>query len=76
MNIDLHNHVIPPSVVEAIRAHPERFGTRLEERNGQSYFDSHGRMTPLLPEFCDVDAKIAWMDRVGMDMAAISVGPP
>ena len=55
---------------------PERFGTRIEERNGKRYFDSHGRMTELLPEFCDVEAKIDWMDRVGLDVAAISVGPP
>lgn len=76
MNIDLHNHVIPPSVIDAIRANPERFGTRIEERDGKSYFDAHGRLAQLLPEFHNVDAKIAWMDRVGMDMAAISVGPP
>jgi aminocarboxymuconate-semialdehyde decarboxylase len=76
MNIDLHNHVIPQPVVDAIRANPGRFGTRLEERNGKPYFDAHGRMIPLLPTFCDIDAKIEWMDRVGMDMAALSVGPP
>jgi aminocarboxymuconate-semialdehyde decarboxylase len=73
---DLHNHVIPEGVVQAIRRNPERFGTRIEERDGKRYFDSHGRMTELLPEFCDPAAKVAWMDRVGMDVAAISVGPP
>jgi len=76
MTYDLHNHVIPETVVEAIRRNPERFGTRVEERNGKRYFDNHGRMTELLPEFCNPAAKIAWMDRVGMDVAAISVGPP
>lgn len=73
---DLHNHVIPEGVVQAIRRNPDRFGTRIEERDGKRYFDSHGRMTELLPEFCDPAAKIAWMDRVGMDVAVISVGPP
>jgi aminocarboxymuconate-semialdehyde decarboxylase len=73
---DLHNHVIPPGVVEAIVRNPENFGTRIEERDGRRYFDSHGRMTELLPEFYDVEAKIAWMDRVKLDVAAISVGPP
>src|SRR5262249_55771638 len=76
LNYDLHNHVVPPEVVEAIIRNPDRFGTRIEELNGKRYFDSHGRMTELLPEFCTVEAKIAWMDRVGMDVAAISVGPP
>jgi aminocarboxymuconate-semialdehyde decarboxylase len=33
-------------------------------------------MTELLPEFCDPAAKVAWMDRAGMDVAVISAGPP
>jgi aminocarboxymuconate-semialdehyde decarboxylase len=73
---DLHNHVIPEGVVQAIQRNPERYGTRVEIRNGKRYFDSHGRMTELLPEFCDIEAKIAWMDRSGMDVSVISVGPP
>jgi len=76
MNYDLHNHVIPQTVVDAISRDPERFGTRIEEKGGKRYFDSHGRMTPLLPAFYDVEAKIEWMDREGLDVAAISVGPP
>jgi len=75
-NYDLHNHVIPERVVQAIRRNPERYGTRIEEKDGKRYFDSHGRMTELLPEFCDIEAKIAWMDRCGMDVSVISVGPP
>jgi aminocarboxymuconate-semialdehyde decarboxylase len=73
---DLHNHVIPEPVVQAIQRNPERYGTHVEIRNGKRYFDSHGRMTELLPEFCDIEAKVAWMDRVGMDVSVISVGPP
>jgi aminocarboxymuconate-semialdehyde decarboxylase len=75
-NIDLHNHVIPPTIVEAIAREPERYGTRIEEKGGKRYFNNHGRMTELLADFCDVDAKLAWMDRAGIDIAAISVGPP
>ena len=74
--IDLHNHVIPPTVVDAIARNPQRFGTRFEEKGGKRYFDSHGTMTELLAEFHDVDAKLAWMDRKDIDIAAISVGPP
>jgi aminocarboxymuconate-semialdehyde decarboxylase len=76
LNYDLHNHVIPPAVVDAIRRNPERFGTRIVDRDGKPYFDAHGRMTELLPEFDHVEAKIEWMDRAGMDVAVISVGPP
>ena len=75
-NIDLHNHVIPPTIVDAITRKPDRFGMKIEEKGGKRYFNSHGRMTELLPTFYDVDAKIEWMDRKGLDIAAISVGPP
>ena len=75
-NIDLHNHVIPPTIVDAIARDPERFGTKIEEKGGKRYFNNHGRMTELLADFYDVDAKLAWMDRNHIDIAAISVGPP
>ena len=75
-NIDLHNHVIPPAIVDAIARDPERFGTRIEEKGGKRYFNNHGRMTELLADFYDVEAKLAWMDREHIDIAALSVGPP
>ena len=76
LTYDLHNHVIPETVVQAVQRNPERYGTRIETRDGKRYFDAHGRMTELLPEFHDPEAKVAWMDRVGMDVSVISVGPP
>src|SRR4029078_12228556 len=66
---DLHNHVIPEPVVQAIQRRPERYGTHVEIRNGKRYFDSHGRMTELLPEFCDIEAKIGWVGRGGMGVS-------
>ncbi|MCW5604727.1 MAG: hypothetical protein KIT18_09305, partial [Burkholderiales bacterium] len=72
MNIDLHNHVIPETVVNAIERDPERYGTKIERRDGKRFFNSHGRMTELLPVFCDADAKVEWMDRNRLDVAAIS----
>jgi aminocarboxymuconate-semialdehyde decarboxylase len=76
MNIDLHNHVIPPTVVDALTRDPQRFGMSIEEKGGKRYFNSHGRLAELEPAFYDADAKVEWMDRVGLDIAAISVGPP
>jgi aminocarboxymuconate-semialdehyde decarboxylase len=76
MNIDLHNHVVPPAIVEALRRDPERYGTGIEERDGKRYFNVHGRYAELQPAFYDIDAKIEWMDRSGIDVAGISVGPP
>ena len=76
MNFDLHNHVIPSTIVDAIVRDPERFGTKIEERNGKRYYLRKGAALELVPAFYDADAKIEWMDRVGLDIAAISVGPP
>lgn len=76
MNIDLHNHVIPPSVVDAIARNPDRYGTRIEEKDGKRWFNSHGRLAELQKVFYDADAKVEWMDENQLDIAAISVGPP
>jgi aminocarboxymuconate-semialdehyde decarboxylase len=76
MKIDLHNHVVPPTIVDAIAANPSRYGTKFELKNGRRYFSVHGPLAELKPEFYDVGAKVAWLDRVGLDIAVISVGPP
>ncbi|MDP1535612.1 MAG: amidohydrolase family protein [Burkholderiales bacterium] len=75
-NIDLHNHVIPENVIEAIKREPEKFHTRIEEKDGKRYFDNHGRLAELEAEFYDVDAKVEWLNRARLDIAAISVAPP
>jgi hypothetical protein len=37
-SIDLHARVVPPTVVEAVRRDPQRFGINVVERNGKLYF--------------------------------------
>jgi len=76
MNIDMHNHVIPPTIVDAIARNPGRYGTSIEEKDGKRWFNSHGRLAELQPAYHDADAKVEWMDRNKLDVAAISVGPP
>jgi len=76
MKIDLHNHVVPPTIVDAIAANPSRYGTQFELKDGKRYFSVHGPLAELRPEFYDVAAKVEWLDRVGLDVAVISVGPP
>jgi aminocarboxymuconate-semialdehyde decarboxylase len=76
-SIDLHSHVIPPTLVDAIRRDPTRFGgAKIEERDGKLHYSSHGWSSELFPSFYDADAKIEWMDSVRLDISAISVGPP
>jgi aminocarboxymuconate-semialdehyde decarboxylase len=76
MNIDMHNHVIPSTIVDAIARDPNRYGTSIEEKGGQRYFNSHGRLAELQKVFYDADAKVEWMDQNKLDIAAICVGPP
>jgi aminocarboxymuconate-semialdehyde decarboxylase len=76
MNIDLHNHVIPATIVDAIARDPKRYGTSIEEKDGKRYFNSHGRLAELQKVFYDADAKVEWMDENQLDIAAICVGPP
>ena len=76
MNIDLHNHVIPPTIVDALTRDPVRYGLAIEEKDGKRWFNSHGRLAELQQAYYDADAKVAWLDENKLDIAVISVGPP
>ncbi|HUP94576.1 MAG TPA: amidohydrolase family protein [Burkholderiales bacterium] len=76
MNFDLHNHVIPPTIVDALTRNPTRYGMSIEEKGGKRFFNSHGRPAELQKAFYDADAKVQWLDENKLDVAAISVGPP
>ncbi|MFN7085728.1 MAG: amidohydrolase family protein [Burkholderiales bacterium] len=73
---DLHSHVIPPTIVEAMKADPQRFGMKVVERDGRLFFERRGQLSEMEREFHDVDAKIAAMDRMRIDVSALSVAPP
>ena len=83
-NIDLHTHVVPPTIIDAMLRTPSRFnakgdagnGVRLEKRDGKLYFTSYGRSREIEPELYDVEAKIAAMDRMRIEISALSVAPP
>ena len=75
-SVDIHSHVLPREMVEAIRARPRDYQMRVEHRDGGEVFirdDRHS--TPLYPEFYDADAKVEGMDRKGIDISVISVTP-
>ncbi|MBC7778985.1 MAG: amidohydrolase [Proteobacteria bacterium] len=74
--VDIHSHVLPRSMIEAIRQRPRDFemtvsGTGANETLVRD--DKHG--SPLHPEFYDVDAKLEGMDRKGIDISVLSVTP-
>jgi aminocarboxymuconate-semialdehyde decarboxylase len=77
VQIDIHSHVIPDRIVAAIAANPKRFRARVEgEGSARRIIHDQGYVYPLFEEFRRVEAKIAAMDRKGIDVSVISPAPP
>lgn len=77
MRIDLHSHVIPPRIIDAIAADPHAFSARIEgSGSDRRIVHDQGYAYPLFPEFFDPEAKIASMERKGLDMSVVSPAPP
>jgi aminocarboxymuconate-semialdehyde decarboxylase len=77
MQIDIHSHVIPDRIVAAIAANPGRFRARVEgEGSARRIIHDQGYVYPLFEEFRRVEAKLAAMDRKGIDISVISPAPP
>ncbi|WP_128925802.1 amidohydrolase family protein [Bradyrhizobium guangxiense] len=77
MKIDIHSHVIPDRIVSAIAADPKRFRARVEgEGPARKIIHDQGYVYPLFEEFRQTEAKLAAMDRKGIDMSVISPAPP
>ena len=74
--VDVHSHVLPREMLEAIRQRPREYQMRVEGAGGKEVFtrdDKHS--TPIFAEFHDADAKVEGMDRRGIDISVISVSP-
>jgi aminocarboxymuconate-semialdehyde decarboxylase len=76
MAIDLHSHILPASVVDAIAADPGTFSARIESE-GKSRYVAHdqGFAYPLFDEFVEPEAKIGAMDRKSLDVSVLSPPP-
>jgi aminocarboxymuconate-semialdehyde decarboxylase len=75
--VDAHTHVIPPAVVEAMRAGDGPDGARAVTEGGREWaVHRQGYRYPLDPTFHDLDARLAAMDAAGTDVALVSVAPP
>ena len=73
--IDFHSHVIPETIIAAMRADPERYATRIEAQAGTRYLVRGKLRFELLPEFSLAEAKLEAMDRKGIEISVISPGP-
>lgn len=77
MNIDIHSHVIPKRIVDAMAADPRRFQARVESAgNARKVVHDQGYVYSLSPEFHMAEAKLESMDRKGIDISVISPAPP
>lgn len=74
--IDVHSHVIPLEMLQAIERNPGRYQMRFEDKGGKRRIVREGGHTfPVFQEFHDADAKVAGMDRKGLDVSFISPAP-
>src|SRR5437588_437092 len=77
MRIDLHSHIIPRRIVDAIGRDPQTFGAHIEgEGNNRRVVHDQGYVYPLFPEFFDPEAKLESMNRKRIDISVISPAPP
>jgi aminocarboxymuconate-semialdehyde decarboxylase len=74
--IDLHSHILPASVVEAIAAEPDTFSARIESKDESRYVvHDEGFAYPVFDEFVEPEAKIRAMDRKNLDVSTLSPPP-
>jgi aminocarboxymuconate-semialdehyde decarboxylase len=72
--IDLHSHVIPETIVQAMRDNPV-YNTKIEGEGDKRVFVRGKTRFDLIPEFYDAEAKLESMDRKRLDVSVISPGP-
>lgn len=73
--IDVHSHVIPETIVQAMRENPDLYKTVIKGEGHARKFIRGTVEFDLIPEFYDADAKVESMDRKKIDVSVISPGP-
>jgi len=74
--IDVHSHVVPAEMLTALECNPEHYEMQYEQdaRRPRLVHDD-GSALPVFTEFYDAAAKVAGMDRKGIDISLISPAP-
>jgi aminocarboxymuconate-semialdehyde decarboxylase len=76
MRIDIHTHYIPPFFLEEARQGRAIDNVTIQQRDGQDWvIHPQGYHYPLAGEFYDLEAKLAHMDRLGIDVSILSISP-
>jgi len=77
--IDTHAHFFPETYIELIARHGGRCGTSVVRDDKGQVFIQVGlllRTGPIVPAFYDLDARLAEMDREGVDVHVLSLTQP
>ncbi|MFL6798657.1 MAG: amidohydrolase family protein [Xanthobacteraceae bacterium] len=70
MIVDVHGHLVPPELLEAIRKFRARFASVRLVEDGPTLalaFAGGKPSRPIMPGLSDVTGRISWMDREGID---------
>ncbi|MDP1717578.1 MAG: amidohydrolase family protein [Burkholderiales bacterium] len=73
--IDVHSHVIPETIIQAMRENRDLYKTEIKGQGDALKFVRGKVEIDLIPEFYNADAKVESMDRKGLDISVISPGP-
>lgn len=73
--IDVHSHVIPETIIQAMRENRDLYKTEIRGTGDALKFVRGKVEFDLIPEFYNADAKVESMDRKGLDISVISPGP-
>ncbi|HKC51384.1 MAG TPA: amidohydrolase family protein [Myxococcota bacterium] len=74
--VDLHNHIVAEDVVAFLAKEGGRLDTRIVERpEGRFAHIGRGAVRPLHARMCDPAARLPDMDRLGIDIQALSCTP-
>ncbi|MEO7725888.1 MAG: amidohydrolase family protein [Burkholderiales bacterium] len=74
--VDVHSHVFPREMLDLVRAQPHDYGMHFADTPaGERLLRDDGHVSPLFAEFYDADAKVAGMDRRGLDISVLSPTP-
>ncbi|MCC7483985.1 MAG: amidohydrolase family protein [Burkholderiales bacterium] len=79
LTIDTHAHYFPESYLELVAGRGARCGTTVTADAAGNRFIQVGlllRTGPITREFCDLEARLAAMDRAGLRMHALSLTQP
>src|SRR3954452_21973150 len=78
MIIDVHGHLVPPDLLAAIRKERDRFPSLrlVEEGGGLAIAFAGGKPSrAIMKGLSDVAARLAWMDKQGIDRQVVGSWP-